>query len=437
MIAAPSVMTGTPSARRLVLLGATGSIGAQTLEVLARYPDIARLHGLAVGGSRPDVVADQVARHRPERLVVADPARAEAVERAVTLACSAAGITAPSIEAGQQAVVDLAGSLGGQDVVLNAITGSVGLLPTLSALVSGARLALANKESLVVGGHLVTDAAAPGQILPVDSEHTAIAQALAGVRPDQVDRLVVTASGGPFRGRSRAELGAVTPEQALAHPTWAMGRVITTNSATLVNKALEVVEACFQFDLPEDRVDVVVHPQSIVHSMATLVDGSTIAQASPPDMRHAIGWALAHPEKLPGLAAPLDFSTAQSWTFEPVDEVTFPAISIARAAHREGGGAMAAYNAANEEAVEAFFTGGLSFLGIVEMIRAVLEHPGRPRAELAAGVDGVLAVESWARDTARTLISEGSSKNSGGSTPPANPTSSADPAGPASSGTGR
>lgn len=406
MITAPSITTGAPSARRLVLLGATGSIGAQTLEVLARYPDVARLHGLAVGGSRPEIVAEQVARHRPERLVVADPARAETVERAVALTCRAAGIAAPQIEAGQQAVVDLAGSLGEQDVVLNAITGSVGLLPTLAALASGARLALANKESLVVGGHLVTDAAAPGQILPVDSEHTAIAQAVAGVRPDQVERLVVTASGGPFRGLARAELGAVTPEQALAHPTWAMGRVITTNSATLVNKALEVIEACFQFDLPEDRVDVVVHPQSIVHSMATLVDGSTIAQASPPDMRHAIGWALAHPEKLPGLAAALDFSTAQSWTFEPVDEVTFPAISIARAAHREGGGAMAAYNAANEEAVEAFFAGDLSFLGIVELIQAVLDHPDRPRAEPADGVDGVLAVETWARGAARTLIIE-------------------------------
>jgi 1-deoxy-D-xylulose-5-phosphate reductoisomerase len=396
-------VTGAP-VRRLVLLGATGSIGAQTLEVLARYPGIAQVHGLAVGGSRPDAIAEQVVSHRPARVVVSDPALAEAVERAVTVACSGAGIATPRIDAGQRAVVDLAGSLGEHDVVLNAITGSVGLRPTLAALASGARLALANKESLVVGGRLVTDAAAPGQILPVDSEHTAIAQALAGVRPDQVDRLVVTASGGPFRGRTRAELAAVTPEQALAHPTWAMGRVITTNSATLVNKALEVIEACFQFDLPEDRVDVVVHPQSIVHSMATLVDGSTIAQASPPDMRHAIGWALAHPEKLPGLAAPLDFSAARSWTFEPVDEVTFPAIALARAAHREGGGAMAAYNAANEEAVDAFFVGDLSFLGITEMIRTVLEHPERPRALPADGLDGVLGVESWARDAARSLI---------------------------------
>ncbi|WP_422116968.1 1-deoxy-D-xylulose-5-phosphate reductoisomerase [Brachybacterium sp. UNK5269] len=395
-------MSTTP--RRLVLLGATGSIGTQSLEVLTRYPDIARVSGLAVGGSRPELVTEQVLAHRPEHLVVAAPERAEAVERAVGAACAAAHVAPPALDAGAEAVVALAGSLGDGDVVLNAVTGSVGLLPTLAALASGARLALANKESLVVGGSLVTEAARPGQILPVDSEHTAIAQALAGVRPDQVDHLVVTASGGPFRGRTRDQLAAVTPEQALAHPTWAMGRVITTNSATLVNKALEVIEACFQFDLPEDRIEVVVHPQSIVHSMVTLVDGSTIAQASPPDMRHAIGWALAHPEKLSGLARPLDFRQAQSWTFEPVDEQTFPAIGIARAAHREGGGAMAAYNAANEEAVDAFFAGHLSFLGITELIRAVLADPRRPRAERADGVDGLLHVEAWAREAAHALI---------------------------------
>ena len=255
-----------------------------------------------------------------------------------------------------------------------------------------------------MGGPLVTRAAAPGQILPVDSEHTAIAQALAGVRPDQVGRLVVTASGGPFRGRTRAELADVTPDQALAHPTWAMGRVITTNSATLVNKALEVIEACFLFDLPEDRVDVVVHPQSIVHSMATLVDGSTIAQASPPDMRHAIGWALAHPEKLPGLAAPLDFTAAQSWTFEPVDEETFPAIRLARGAHRESGGAMAVLNAANEEAVDAFFEGRLGFLGIVDLVAEVLSRPDRPRADLDGGAAALLEVEAWARRAAQEQI---------------------------------
>jgi 1-deoxy-D-xylulose-5-phosphate reductoisomerase len=396
-------VTGAP-ARRLVLLGATGSIGTQALDVLTRYPDVARLHGLAVGGTRPALVAEQVLAHRPARLVVSDPARAGEVEAAVQRACREAGLPAPRFESGQDAVVDLAGSLGDGDVVLNAVTGSVGLLPTLAALGSGARLALANKESLVVGGHLVTEAAAPGQILPVDSEHTAIAQALAGVRHDQIDHLVVTASGGPFRGRTRDQLAGVTPEQALKHPTWSMGRVITTNSATLVNKALEVIEACFQFDLPEDRVQVVVHPQSVVHSMVTLVDGSTIAQASPPDMRHAIGWALAHPEKLPRLAAALDFRTAQSWTFEPVDEDTFDAIALARAAHREGGGAMAVYNAANEEAVDAFFDGALDFLGITALIRAVLEHPERPRAAAADGVAGLLAVESWARRTARSLL---------------------------------
>lgn len=396
-------MTSAPS-RRLVLLGSTGSIGTQTLDVVSRYPGTARVHGLAVGGSRPELVAEQVLAHRPERVVVADAAQLDAVAAAVSSACTAEGIPAPHLDAGQEQVTALAGALGDGDVVLNAVTGSVGLLPTLAALDSGARLALANKESLVVGGPLVTRAAAPGQILPVDSEHTAIAQALAGVRPDQVGRLVVTASGGPFRGRTRAELADVTPDQALAHPTWAMGRVITTNSATLVNKALEVIEACFLFDLPEDRVDVVVHPQSIVHSMATLVDGSTIAQASPPDMRHAIGWALAHPEKLPGLAAPLDFTAAQSWTFEPVDEETFPAIRLARGAHREGGGAMAVLNAANEEAVDAFFEGRLGFLGIVDLVAEVLSRPDRPRADLAGGAAALLEVEAWARRAAQEQI---------------------------------
>ncbi|GAB4096726.1 1-deoxy-D-xylulose-5-phosphate reductoisomerase [Brachybacterium horti] len=396
-------MTSAPS-RRLVLLGSTGSIGTQTLDVVSRYPGTARVHGLAVGGSRPELVAEQVLAHRPERVVVADVVQLDAVAAAVSSACTAEGFPAPHLDAGQEQVTALAGALGDGDVVLNAVTGSVGLLPTLAALDSGARLALANKESLVVGGPLVTRAAAPGQILPVDSEHTAIAQALAGVRPDQVGRLVVTASGGPFRGRTRAELADVTPDQALAHPTWAMGRVITTNSATLVNKALEVIEACFLFDLPEDRVDVVVHPQSIVHSMATLVDGSTIAQASPPDMRHAIGWALAHPEKLPGLAAPLDFTAAQSWTFEPVDEETFPAIRIARGAHREGGGAMAVLNAANEEAVDAFFEGRLGFLGIVDLVADVLARPDRPRADLAGGAAALLEVEAWARRAAQEQI---------------------------------
>jgi len=396
-------VTAAPT-RRLVLLGSTGSIGTQALDVLTRFPDIARLHGLAVGGTRPQLVAEQVLAHRPEQVVVADPAHLDAVTEAVATACRAEGIAVPRLSAGQDAVTELAGSLGAGDVVLNAITGSVGLLPTLAVLASGARLALANKESLVVGGTLVTAAAAPGQMLPVDSEHTAIAQALAGVRRDQVDHLVVTASGGPFRGRTRAELADVTPEQALAHPTWSMGRVITTNSATLVNKALEVIEACFQFDLPEDRVQVVVHPQSIVHSMVTLIDGSTIAQASPPDMRHAIGWALAHPEKLPGLAAALDFSAAQSWTFEPVDEDTFDAISLARAAHREGGGAMAVYNAVNEEAVDAFFDGALPFLGITALIREVLEDPSRARVEASDGVEALLALESWARGAARDRI---------------------------------
>lgn len=386
------------------MLGSTGSIGTQTLEVLARCTDAVRLHGLAVSGSRPETAAQQVLAHAPARVAIADEDAADQVAAAIRAALAPEARDMPRLDVGEDAVVDLAGALGAGDVVVNAVTGSVGLRPTLAALASGARLALANKESLIAGGELVTGAAAEGQILPVDSEHTAIAQALAGVRPEHVDRLVVTASGGPFRGRSRAELGEVTPEQALAHPTWQMGRVITTNSATLVNKALEVIEACWLFDMPEDRVDVVVHPQSIVHSMATLIDGSTIAQASPPDMRHAIGWAIAHPEKIPGLARPLDFTRAQSWTFEPVDEETFGAIALARAAHRRGHGAMAAYNAANEEVVDAFFAGRLPFLGIVDVIGEVLADPGLPTVAPADGVDGVLAVERAARAIAGERI---------------------------------
>lgn len=405
-------MTSTPHAgpgarRRIIVLGSTGSIGTQTLDVLDRFPDVGILHGLAVSGSRPELVAEQVLAHRPRIVAVSDPAHLDAVESALRAVLAPEHRDLPAVVSGEDAVVDLAGSLGPGDVVVNAVTGSIGLRPTLAVLASGARLALANKESLVAGGALVTRAAAPGQILPVDSEHTAIAQALAGVRPDQVARLVVTASGGPFRGRRREDLRDVSPEQALAHPTWQMGRVITTNSATLVNKALEVVEACWLFDLPEDRVDVVVHPQSIVHSMATLVDGSTIAQASPPDMRHAIGWALAHPEKLPGLARPLDFSAPSTWTFEPVDEETFGAIRLARAAHRRGGGAMAAYNAANEVAVDAFFDGRLGFLGIVDLLEQVLADPALPVAAPEGGLAAILAVEDHARTAARDLVTRG------------------------------
>jgi 1-deoxy-D-xylulose-5-phosphate reductoisomerase len=283
--------------------------------------------------------------------------------------------------------------------VLNGITGSIGLAPTLAALGAGRVLALANKESLIAGGPLVTPYI--DQVRPVDSEHSALAQCLRSGRRDEVRRLVITASGGPFRGRSRDELTAVTPKEALAHPTWAMGPVITCNSATLVNKGLEVIEAHLLFDISYDDITVVVHPQSLVHSMVEFTDGSTIAQVSPPDMRLPIALALGWPERVPEAQPPMDWTTAQALTFEPLDAAAFPAVSLAMAAGRAGGTAPAVFNAANEEAVGAFFDGRLPFLGIIDTVADVLEHT--PLRELSTVAD-VLDVEKEARARAREVI---------------------------------
>jgi 1-deoxy-D-xylulose-5-phosphate reductoisomerase len=273
------------------------------------------------------------------------------------------------------------------DVVLNGVTGFSGLAATLAALQAGRVLALANKESLIVGGPLVAGLAAPGQIVPVDSEHSAIAQCLRGGSAGEVERLVLTASGGPFRGRSRAELDDITPEQALAHPTWNMGPVITINSATLVNKGLEVIEAHLLFGLEFGKITVVVHPQSIIHSMVEFADGSTIAQASPPDMRIPIALALGWPDRVPGAAPAIDWTSAHTWTFEPLDEEAFPAVRIAREAGQAGGTTPAVYNAANEVCVDAFLSGRLPFAGIVDTVAQVVsEQDGRvgDASELAA-----------------------------------------------------
>jgi 1-deoxy-D-xylulose-5-phosphate reductoisomerase len=312
-----------------------------------------------------------------------------------------AGLPAVEVLSGPTAATELVASTPA-DVVLNGITGSIGLRPTLAALNTGAVLALANKESLVAGGPLVLAAAAPGQLVPVDSEHSALAQCLRGGRAEEVDRLVVTASGGPFRGRTRDELAGVTVEQALAHPTWAMGPVITVNSATLVNKGLEVIEAHLLFGIPYARIDVTVHPQSIVHSMVTFTDGSTLAQASPPDMKLPIGLALAWPDRLPGAATPCRWDTAATWTFEPLDEDTFRGVRLARAAGEGGGCLPAVLNAANEEAVAAFLAGQLSFTGITDLLARVLDVAGEWSADPGT-VDDVLAAEDWARARARAL----------------------------------
>jgi 1-deoxy-D-xylulose-5-phosphate reductoisomerase len=287
--------------------------------------------------------------------------------------------------------------------VLNGITGSRGLGPTLAALAAGATLALANKESLVAGGALVTTAAAPGQIVPVDSEHSALAQCLRGGRSDEVARLVLTASGGPFRGRRRAELADVTPEQALAHPTWVMGPVVTINSATLVNKGLELIEAHLLFGVPYDRIDVVVHPQSVVHSMVTFADGSTLAQASPPDMRLPIALALGWPERIDGAAAACRWDVAQAWTFEPLDHDAFRGVALARRAGETGGCLPAVFNAANEEAVAAFVAGALGFLDITGVVEDTLAAADGWRADPGSAAD-VAAAEEWARAHARETV---------------------------------
>ncbi|HEX4700695.1 MAG TPA: 1-deoxy-D-xylulose-5-phosphate reductoisomerase [Pseudonocardiaceae bacterium] len=397
----------------MLVLGSTGSVGTQALDVIAANTDAFTVAGLAAGGADPAAVAAQAVRFRVP-LVALGRADAGAVLRATLLAAIDAERTArdvrdypnPAVLVGPDAVGELIGT-SGADIVLNAMDGSRGLEPTLMALATGASLALANKESLVAGGPLVLRAAAPGQIVPVDSEHSALAQCLRGGRADEVAKLVITASGGPFRGRVRADLADVTVSSALAHPTWSMGPVVTLNSATMVNKALEVIEAHLLFDVPYDRIDVVVHPQSIVHSMVTFTDGATIAQASPPTMLLPIALALAWPNRLSDVAPPCAFDTASAWTFEPLDELTFPAVRLARAAGTEGGCLPAVFNAANEEAVAAFLTGGTGFLAIVDTIARVLDRADEWHRE-PDSVDEVLAAERWARDSARTHLAAAS-----------------------------
>jgi 1-deoxy-D-xylulose-5-phosphate reductoisomerase len=292
------------------------------------------------------------------------------------------------------------------DLVLNGMTGSVGLAPTLAALDAGRTLALANKESLIAGGPLVKARSKPGQIIPVDSEHSAIAQCLRSGMPSEVRRLILTASGGPFRGRHRNDLAGVTVEQAMAHPTWDMGPVITINSATLINKGLELIEAHWLFDLDYDAIDVVVHPQSVVHSMVEFVDGSTIAQASPPDMHLPIALAMAWPERVDGAASAVDWTHGASWTFEALDHANFPAVELAKAAGRAGGTKTAVLNAANEEAVDAFVAGKLPFLGIVDTVTEIVEsHETLMNITTLADVKDA---EDWARAQVHERVSKGS-----------------------------
>ncbi|AOW94491.1 1-deoxy-D-xylulose-5-phosphate reductoisomerase [Rhodococcus sp. WMMA185] len=373
------------------MLGSTGSIGTQALEVVAANPDKFEVVGLSAGGGNVDLLAQQIRDTGVSSVAVADPRAAAALEL-------------PGVLSGPDAATELVRTTEA-DVVLNALVGSLGLEPTLAALETGASLALANKESLVAGGPLVTAAAAPGQIVPVDSEHSALAQCLRGGRADEVDRIVLTASGGPFRGWSAEDLESVDPTRALAHPTWSMGPMNTLNSATLVNKGLELIETHLLFGIDYDRIDVTVHPQSIVHSMVTFIDGSTLAQASPPDMKLPIALALGWPDRVAGVAAACDFTTASTWDFEPLDANVFPAVDLARDAGKGGGCLTAVYNAANEVAAHAFLDGLIRFPAIVRTVGMVLSEADEWSVP-PANVEDVLAADGWARERARQLVKQ-------------------------------
>ena len=380
--------------RRLLVLGSTGSIGTQALDVISRAEGELELVGLSAERSWEPLVA-QAREHGVARIALADEdAAAQAAE----------AWTEGEVLGGAEGLVRLVLE-SGADLVLNALVGSAGLGPTVATLGEGIDLALANKESLVVGGELVMALAeATGaQILPVDSEHSALFQLLAGERAGSVEKLVLTASGGPFRGRGRAELEGVTIEEALAHPTWSMGGKISIDSATLMNKGLEVIEAHHLFGIDYDRIDVVVHPQSIVHSLITLVDGAALAHMGNPDMRAPIAYALHHPERVAVPIAPLDLAAIGTLTFEAVDEKAFPCLRLAREVGRAGGTAPCVLNAANEVAVHAFLTGRLGFPGIPEVIAGTLDElPGEP----IRAFETLYAADREAREVAADLILE-------------------------------
>jgi 1-deoxy-D-xylulose-5-phosphate reductoisomerase len=356
--------------RRVIILGSTGSIGTQALEVIAANPDRFEVVGLAAG-QNTDLLEQQKSDFKVTNAVQGAEAATKLVENTDA------------------------------DVVINGITGSIGLAPTLATLKTGKTLALANKESLIVGGRLVTQAAKPGQIVPVDSEHSALAQCLLGGTKQEVRKLILTASGGPFRGWSKEQLASVTPEQALAHPTWVMGKVVTTNSATLVNKGLELIEAHLLFDIPFDRIEVTVHPQSVVHSMVEFIDGSVLAQCSPPNMKLPIALGMSWPDRVPNVAPACDWTKSATWTFEPLNESVFTAIKLARQVGEAGLTYPAVYNAANEQAVEAFHAGFLKFDQIVDVVQRVVDAHD---AEKEMSLEGVLAAERWARDRADSLF---------------------------------
>ena len=375
--------------RDVVILGSTGSIGVQALEIIAAHPDLFRVIALSAGGKNTDLLIEQAKRFKVP--VVGVALHADRVRE---------NLPGVQVIDGPQASTEIAAIT--CDVVLNAITGSIGLGPTLAALKVGNTLALANKESLVAGGEIVMSIAKPGQLLPVDSEHSALYQGLKSGKRSEVSRLVLTASGGPFRDRD--DLSSVTVAEALAHPTWAMGPVVTINSSTLVNKGLEIIEAHYLFDIPYAQIEAVIHPQSIVHSFVEYIDGSTLAQASPPNMKGPIAYALSYPDRLGGATPAINWGQAATWNFSPIDHSKFPAVDLARRCGTLGGGLPAIFNAANEVAVQAFVDGDIQFTEIVKTVSAVVE-------KLRGNVSGVLrdladvsAIEDDARRTAHELL---------------------------------
>jgi 1-deoxy-D-xylulose-5-phosphate reductoisomerase len=391
--------------RDLVLLGSTGSIGTQAIDIVRRNPDRFRVVALGAGGGNVELLAAQALELRVDVVGVARSSVVQDLQLAFYAEAQKRGwatgdFKIPRIVAGPDAMTELARVP--CDVVLNGVVGSLGLGPTLAALEAGRILALANKESLVAGGPLVRRIAKPGQIVPVDSEHSALAQCLRGGSASEVTKLILTASGGAFRGRRREELTEVTPEDALKHPTWDMGPVVTINTATLVNKGLEVIEAHELFGVAYDDIEVMVHPQSVIHSMVEFADGSTLAQASPPDMRLPIALALAWPDRVGKAAVPVDWRQAHTWELRPLDDEAFPAVRLAKDAGRAGRCRPAIFNAANEECVAAFVAGRLPFLGIVDTLERVLA--AAPDFPEPGNVEEVLAAEAWARAQAQRMI---------------------------------
>ncbi len=375
--------------RDISILGSTGSIGVQALEVIAANPNQFRVVALAAGGSNIPRLVEQVRAFGVKVVAV------EGDGALLREALPSVNIIDGKGAAAQVAAIPV-------DVMLNAITGSVGLGPTLNALGVGNKVALANKESLIAGGDLVLRAAKPGQLIPVDSEHSALAQALRAGTKNEVSKLILTASGGPFRNRN--DLSDVTIEEALAHPTWNMGPVVTINSATLVNKGLEIIEAHYLFDIPYSKIDAVIHPQSIIHSMVEFHDGSVIAQASPPSMKLPIALALSWPDRTVGAIPPINWSTAHTWGFAPIDNAKFPAIDLARRCGEIGGAMPAIFNAANEEAVAAFLKGQIKFTEIIEIVDAVLQHLAAEAPATLSDIADVSAIEEDARASANQNI---------------------------------